>query len=94
MDCSTAINRSFSDNISNYYIYGTNKKIVVSKESKKQILEFHKKEKNPYYTIEEMNNILDLVIKHQEGIHSSETFDARAKLMLHNSDVFRKNVEL
>ena len=94
VDCSTPINRSFADRISKYYIYGTNKKIAVSKESKEQILKFHKKAINPYYTIKEMECILDLVIKHQEGVHTDETFEARAKLMLHNSDVFRRNAEL
>ena len=94
VDCSTPINRSFADRISKYYIYGTNNKIEVSKQSKKQILEIHKKTIKPYFTIKEMEDILDLVIKHQKGIHTDKTFEARAKLMLHNSDVFRKNAEL
>ena len=38
-----------------------------------------------------MTDIIELVIQHQDGAHTPETFEARAKLMLHNSDVFRKN---
>ena len=91
VDCSTPINRSFADRISKYYIYGTNKKIEVSASAKNQIIELHKCAEKPYYSVEEMTDIIDLVIKHQEGNHTLETFDARAKLMLHNSDVFRKN---
>lgn len=91
VDCSTPINRSFADKISKYYIYGTNKKIEVSANAKNQIIELHEQADKPYYSAEEMADIIDLVIKHQEGEHTPETFDARAKLMLHNSDVFRKN---
>jgi hypothetical protein len=91
VDCSTPINRSFADKVSKYYIYGTNKKIEVSSNAKSQIIELHKQAINPYYSVDEMSDILDLVIQHQEGNHTPETFDARAKLMLHNSDVFRKN---
>ena len=91
VDCSSPINRSFADRISKYYIYGTNKKIEVSANAKNQIIGFHEQVDNPYYSVEEMSDIIDLVIQHQEGEHTPETFDARAKLMLHNSDVFRKN---
>lgn len=91
VDCSTPINRSFADKISKYYIYGTNKKIEVSSSAKKHIMDLHNKSVNPYYSMDEMSDILDLVIQHQEGNHTPETFEARAKLMLHNSDVFRKN---
>lgn len=94
VDCSTPINRSFADKISKYYIYGTNKKIEVSADSKEEIINLHTKVLSPYYSVEEISDILDLVIEHQEGVHTSETFDARAKLMLHNSDVFRRNAEL
>ena len=40
---------------------------------------------------DEMSEIIDLVLTHQQGreFHTHETFNARAKLMLHNSDVFR-----
>ena len=91
VDCSTPINRSFADRISKYYIYGSNKKIEVLESSKDQILKLHKSSVNPYYTVEEMMDIIELVIQHQDGAHTPETFEARAKLMLHNSDVFRKN---
>lgn len=91
VDCSTPINRSFADRISKYYIYGTNKKIEVSSSVKCQIMELHQRAIDSYYSVDEMSEIIDLVIQHQEGNHTPETFDARAKLMLHNSDVFRKN---
>ena len=91
VDCSTPINRSFADRISKYYIYGSNKKIEVSESSKTEILKLNEKATNPYYSQQQLTKILDLVINHQNGEHTPETFDARAMLMLHNSDVFRQN---
>jgi hypothetical protein len=93
VDCSTPVNRSFCDGISNYCIYGTGKMIKVSGENKELIMSEHAKVLNPYYSIEEMSEILDLIVEHQRGkeYHTLETFDARAKLMLHNSDVFKVN---
>lgn len=91
VDCSTPINRSFADRISNYYVYGLNKMIKVSEQSQNHILELNAEAPNPYYTQEQLEHILYYVIKHQEGDHSPESFDARAMLMLHNSDVFRQN---
>lgn len=91
VDCSTPINRSFADKISKYYIYGTNKKIEVSSGTKNEIIEFNESANAPYFSCEEISEILDLVIQHQNGYHTPETFEARAKLMLHNSDVFRQN---
>ena len=93
VDCATPVNRAFCDGISNYCVYGTGKLIKIRNDTKKQILLEHEKIKNPYYSIEELSDIIDLVIEHQKGreYHTPETFDARAKVMLHNSDVFKRN---
>lgn len=90
-DCSTPINRSFSDGISNYYFYNTGDKIKILEENRESILASHSRVQSPYFSYDEMSEIIDLVLTHQQGreFHTHETFNARAKLMLHNSDVFR-----
>lgn len=67
MDCATPVNRAFCDGISNYCVYGTGKLIKIRNDTKKQILLEHEKIKNPYYSIEELSDIIDLVIEHQKG---------------------------
>ena len=38
-----------------------------------------------------MSNIIEYILLHQNGQSSRETYNARAKLILHNNDVFRCN---
>lgn len=90
-DCSTPINRSFSDRISNYYFYDDGTMIKILNETKDEILARHSASESPYFDEEELKDILLLIIRHQEGAHDRTTFEARAKIMLHNSDVFRRN---
>ena len=92
-DCSTPINRSFSDRISNYYDYSTGKKTTVVQEHVDTILYQNSRAICPYYSNEELKEILIKIIAHQNGLHSYDTFSARAQIMLHNSDVFRQWAE-
>ena len=56
-------------------------------------MDIHSNIRNPLYTCEELKEILDGVLRHQSGNSSPETYNARAKLMFHNADVFRYNAE-
>ena len=94
-DSSTIINRSFADGISKYYCYGSGRKIEIQEDNIEEILNIHKDLETPYFSYEEMAEILELVVTHQKGpyYHNTDTFNARAKIALHNSDVARKFAE-
>ncbi len=66
---------------------------LIRPDTKDYILELHSAVDNPLYTCDEMEDILDTIIEHQSGNSSSETYNARAKLMFHNADVYRFNAE-
>lgn len=98
VDCSTFINRSIDGNTtgtaqSGYFDYYSKKLTRIRPDTKDYILELHSEVENPLYTCSEMEEILDTIIEHQSGNSSSETYNARAKLMFHNADVYRFNAE-
>lgn len=98
VDCSTFINRSIDGNTtgtaeSGYFDYNTKKLIRINPRTKNEILDIHSSISNPLYTCEELEEILDGVLGHQCGNSSPETYNARAKLMFHNADVYRYNAE-
>ena len=98
VDCSTFINRSIDGNTtgkaqSKYIDYNSKKLTPIKLDTKAYILKLHSKVIDPLYTCEEMEEILDTIIEHQSGNSSIETYNARAKLMFHNADVYRFNAE-
>lgn len=98
VDCSTFINRSIDGNTtgkaqSGYFDYNSKELTRIRPDTKEYILELHSEVVNPLYTCEEMEEILDTIIEHQSGNPSIETYNARAKLMFHNADVYRFNAE-
>lgn len=98
VDCSTFINRSIDGNVrgtaqSGYYDYTTKRLTRIKAETRDEILKKHSSAKAPLYTYGEMKEILDMILLHQSGRSSRDTYDARAKLMFHNADVFRCNAE-
>ena len=98
VDVSTYINRSIDGNVhgttySGYFDYITKSMIRIKPDTKKYILDLHAKVDNPLYTCSEMEAIIDSVLLHQSNHPSRETYNGRAKLMFHNADVFRYNVE-
>lgn len=98
VDCSTFINRSIDGNTSGtaqsgYFDYYSKELTRIRPDTKDYILELHSAVDNPLYTCDEMEDILDTIIEHQSGNSSSETYNARAKLMFHNADVYRFNAE-
>lgn len=98
VDCSTFINRSIDGNTngtsqSGYFDYRTKELIRINPVTKNVILDIHSNICNPLYSCEELEDILDGVLLHQRGKSSPETYNARAKLMFHNADVYRYNAE-
>lgn len=98
VDCSTFINRSIDGNIrgtteSGYFDYISKDLIRINARTKNEILDMHTRIVNPLYTCEELEDILDGIIRHQSGNSTNETYNARAKLMFHNADVYRYNAE-
>lgn len=98
VDCSTFINRSIDGNTrgtaeSGYFDYISKELIRINPKTVGEILDIHSNIRNPLYTCEELEEILDGVLRHQSGNSSQETYNARAKLMFHNADVYRYNAE-
>ncbi len=98
VDCSTFINRSIDGSTggnsqSGYYDYTTKRLTRIRPDTKDAILKLHFKVDAPLYTCEEMEEILDTILLHQCGHSSNETYNARAKLIFHNADVYRFNAE-
>ncbi len=96
VDVSTPLNRAIDGNINNtkwsgYFSYINNQLYRIKMETKEQILNIHKNSVNTLFSEQEMSNIINSILLHQNGQSSQETYNARAKLILHNSDVFRCN---
>lgn len=99
VDCSTFFNRSIDGSTngnaqSGYFDYNTQRLIRINPNTKQAILHLHERANQPLYTVEEIENIIDLILLHQSGHSSYDTYDARAKLSFHNFDVFKQYAEL
>ena len=95
VDCSTPINRSIDGNVSGttqscYYSYQAQELIRIKPETRARILQLHATSENPLFTLEEMTDIIDTVLRHQSHQSCEETYNGRAKLLIHNSDVYKR----
>ncbi len=100
VDNTTAYNRAIDGNTqgtaeSGYYDYVTKDLIRINRGSLGRILHLHSEVPNDrcLFSVDEMNEILEGVLMHQSGRSSHETYNCRAKLVIHNFDVFKHNVE-
>ncbi len=100
VDNTTAYNRAIDGNTagtseSGYYDYLSKELIRINPHSINQILQLHDSVPNnrALFNTSEMKGILNSVIRHQSGQSSHDTYDNRAKLIIHNFDVYRYNVE-
>lgn len=96
VDNSTAWNRAIDGNTSGtahsgYFDYTSKKLIRITPETKNEILKLHSQFATPLFSITEIDEILTKVIQHQSGNSDHSTYNARALLALHNTDVFRVN---
>lgn len=95
VDCSTPINRSIDGNVSGtsqscYYSYQEQELIRIKPETRERILRLHATAESPLFNLEEMTDIIDTVLKHQNFQSCEDTYNARARLLIHNSDVYKK----
>lgn len=95
VDVSTPINRSIDGNIKNtsfsgYFDYESLKLYRINDSSSSDILNLHTKASNPVFSTLEMDEIINDILEHQNGKPSTKTYDSRAKLIIHNNDVYRQ----
>lgn len=95
VDCSTPINRSIDGNKNGtkqscYYSYQTQELIRIRPDTRERILNLHATADNPLFNLTQMTDIIDTVLRHQNNQSSEETYNARAKLLIHNSDVYKR----
>lgn len=95
VDISTPINRAIDGNKQNtswsgYYDYNSLTLHRIKPTTKNMILDLHSSTTSPLFSKEEMEKILTDIIKHQDGNSSESTYDSRAKLIIHNNDVYRR----
>lgn len=98
VDVSTPLNRAIDGSVtgksqSGYFQYDTAKLHRIKPSTKNSILEIHNRSESNLFDEEQMEDILNKILLHQSNNSSRETYNARAKLILHNSDVFRKHAQ-
>lgn len=99
VDNTTAYNRSIDGNtsgsaMSGYFDYASKDMIRICPNTKQQILNLHRASEDvAYFSVDEMESILDSILLHQSNHSSPATYENRARLIIHNFDVFRYNAE-
>lgn len=100
VDNTTAYNRSIDGNtqgtsMSGYYDYNTKSLNRINPANRDNILLLHSlvADNIKCFSDREMANILDSILQHQSNNSSHETYNNRAKLIIHNFDVYRFNAE-
>jgi hypothetical protein len=98
VDNSTPMNRAIDGNtkgtsFSGYFAIKSKQLYRIREDTASQIMGIHTSSAIKCFSDEQMANILRLVIAHQSGQSSKETYDARAMLSFHNHFVFLKNAE-
>jgi len=99
VDNTTPYNRAIDGNKagtsqSGYYDYKSKSLYRINPDSFNQIMELHKQSIScAHFSIREMEEILNSILTHQTGKSSHQTFDNRAKLIIHNFDVYRHNAD-
>ncbi len=99
VDNTTPYNRSIDGSIdgsamSGYYDYKTKKLIRINSSSYSQILDLHRRsEAIAYFSLEKMEEILNGILAHQSMNSSQYTYECRAKLIIHNFDVYKYNAQ-
>lgn len=99
VDNTTAYNRVIDGSVSGssqsgYYDYATKKLHRVKPDTVDKILQMHERSLSvAYFSLEEMREILNGILLHQSHNSSPYTYECRAKLIMHNFDVYRYNAE-
>ena len=95
VDVSTPINRAIDGNKRNtsfsaYYDYSSLSMYRIKDNTHDDILNLHINTKDTLFSNEQMKEILADIILHQHGKSSDKTYDSRAKLIIHNNDVYKQ----
>ena len=95
VDVSTPINRVIEGSMKNsvcsgYYDYNSLTLHRIKSDTKNEILNLHSSTTSPLFSKEQMEKILNDILTHQGGNSSESTYDSRAKLIIHNNDVYRR----
>lgn len=95
VDVSTPINRSIDGNKQNtsfsaYYDYSSLSMYRIKDDTRDKILNLHINNPNTLFSNKHMEEIIDDIIIHQHGESSDKTYDSRAKLIIHNNDVYKQ----
>lgn len=99
VDNTTAYNRVIDgsvsgDSQSGYYDYATKKLHRVKPDTVEKILQLHERSQDvAYFPLDQMKEILNGILMHQSRKSSPNTYECRAKLIMHNFDVYRYNAE-
>ena len=101
VDNTTPYNRSIDGSIygtaySGYFDYITKKLTRITPSTINDILKKHQEACNrsiAYFSYDDMRLILNGILMHQSQNNSPATYESRAKLIMHNFDVFRFNAE-
>jgi hypothetical protein len=100
VDNTTAYNRAIDGNVagtsqSGYYDYLTKDLIRITPQNRSIIIDKHKQVPSEiaHFSVDEITEIVDSILTHQSGNSSHQTYDNRAKLIIHNFDVYRYNAE-
>jgi hypothetical protein len=96
VDNSTPYNRAIDGGLSGekqsgYFDYQSKKLFRINPKNKNLILTLHEKAKNKVFSDDQMAEIIDGILKHQSRNSGHDTYNNRAKLVIHNHDVFRQN---
>jgi hypothetical protein len=96
VDNSTPYNRAIDGNTvgtsqSGYFDYSNYALHRINPTTIQNILLLHSQYANAHFTLAEMQSILSGILNHQNSNSSLSTYEDRAKLVIHNNDVFRKN---
>ena len=88
-------NNSLKNDQSCYIDYVNKKQFRIKPETKKKILDIHSNTDNglKLFSNQEMKIIIDSILEHQSNNRSETTYNNRAKLIMHNFDVFRYNAD-
>lgn len=96
VDNSTPYNRAIDGNKtgtsqSGYFDYTNYSLHRINPATIQKILLLHSQYANSHFTVAEMKTILSGILNHQNSNSSPSTYENRAKLVIHNNDVFREN---
>lgn len=99
VDNTTAYNRVIDGSTSGatqsgYYDYASKRLFRIKPDTVRDILNMHRSSSSvAYFSVDEMEQILQGILQHQSGNSSQHTYECRGLLIMHNFDVYRVNAQ-